>query len=79
MAQPQNSFRITNSKDFESEKNVVIQELKDDLDDIDEFIDDETDKEHQFVYIGCGNCNTLHDLSDNAKQKNQNNNGKSQL
>ncbi len=31
-------------KDFELEKKVVIQELKDDVDDIDEFIEDETEK-----------------------------------
>jgi hypothetical protein len=32
-------------------------------------IDDDTNEEYQTVYIGCNNCNTLHVLDDNAKQK----------
>lgn len=35
---------IMRLKDFKLEKDVVIQEYKDDIDDIDEFIEDETDK-----------------------------------
>lgn len=29
-------------------------------------IDDDTNEKYQTVSIGCGNCNTIHSLDDNA-------------
>lgn len=34
-------------------------------------IDDDTNEEYQVVYIGCNNCNTLHNLDNNAEFKNK--------
>jgi predicted Zn-dependent peptidase len=53
-------------KDFELEKKVVIQELKDDKDDIDEFIEDETEKilfnDHPLSRTIIGTMKTLNNI-----------------